>query len=99
MNKLPFATRVQILAMLCEGMAMRAVARIADVSFNTVAKAMIDAGRFCAEVHDEMVRDVNAAAGLTTRIMGFEDVLARIDAARAPKIRGPYKKAVAESSN
>lgn len=39
MNKLPLAKRVQILNLLCEGMSMRAVARVSDVSFNTVAIA------------------------------------------------------------
>ena len=33
MNKLPLAKRVQVLNLLCEGMSMRAVARVADVSF------------------------------------------------------------------
>jgi hypothetical protein len=39
------------------------------------------------------------AAGLTTRLMGFEDVLARVDAVQAPKVRGPYKKLAADISN
>lgn len=59
-NKLALAKRVQILNLLCEGMSMRAVSRIVDVSFNTVAKALIDAGTVCAEMHDEMVRNVKA---------------------------------------
>ena len=60
MNKLPFANRVQILTLLCEGMSMRAIARVADVSFNTVNKALIDAGTVCAKMHDELVHDVKA---------------------------------------
>jgi IS1 family transposase len=60
MNKLPLAKRAQILNLLCEGMSMRAVSRVVDVSFNTVAKALIDAGTVCAEMHDELVRDVRA---------------------------------------
>src|SRR5665213_1494757 len=60
MNKLDTKARVQILNLLCEGMSMRAVARVVDVSFNTVAKALIDAGTVCAEMHDELVRDVKA---------------------------------------
>lgn len=31
-------------------------------------------------------------AGIADRVFGFEDILARIDAAQAPKPRGPYKK-------
>lgn len=60
MNKLPLKTRVQILNMLCEGSSMRATARVADVSFNTVAKLLIDAGKVCSSFHDETVRGVKA---------------------------------------
>lgn len=60
MNKLPLAKRAQILNLLCEGMSMRAVSRVVDVSFNTVAKALVDAGAVCAEMHDELVRDVKS---------------------------------------
>jgi IS1 family transposase len=71
MNKLPTAKRVQILNLLCEGMSMRAVARISDVSFNTVAKALIDAGTVSAEMHDELVRDVKAARVQCDEIWAF----------------------------
>jgi hypothetical protein len=60
LNKLETKARVQILTLLCEGMSMRAIARVADVSFNTVVKALIDAGSVCAEMHDELVHDVKA---------------------------------------
>lgn len=60
MNKLPLKTRVQILSMLCEGTSMRAVSRLTDTSINTVAKLLIDAGKFCAAFHDEKVRGVKA---------------------------------------
>jgi len=56
MNKLPLETRVQILSMLCEGSSMRSISRVADVSINTVAKLLVDAGRVCAAFHDEKVR-------------------------------------------
>ena len=39
------------------------------------------------------------AAGIATTFMSFEDVLARIDAAQVSKVRGPYKKRVAQISN
>lgn len=71
MNKLALKTRIQILNLLCEGMSMRAVARIADVSFNTVAKALIDAGTVCAEMHDELVRDVKATRIQCDEIWAF----------------------------
>jgi hypothetical protein len=31
------------------------------------------------------------AAGIATTFMSFEDVLARVDEAQAPKARGPYR--------
>lgn len=50
---------------------MRATARIADVSFNTVAKALIDAGTVCAEMHDELVRDVKSTRIQCDEIWAF----------------------------
>ena len=60
MNKLPTAKRANILALLCEGMSKRAIARTEDVSPNTVDKILAEAGKACAEMHDEMVRGVKA---------------------------------------
>jgi len=60
MNKLPLKTRVQILSMLCEGSSMRSVARVCDVSFNTVAKMLIEAGTVCTRFHDQQVRGVTS---------------------------------------
>ncbi|MGH7076118.1 MAG: IS1 family transposase [Stellaceae bacterium] len=71
MNKLPVAKRAQILTLLTEGMSMRAIARVADVSFNTVAKALVNAGAVCAEMHDEMVRDVTARRVQCDEIWAF----------------------------
>ena len=71
MNKLPVAKRAQILQMLCEGVSMRATSRMADVSINTVSKLLVDAGRFCAAFHDEMVRNVNARRVQADEIWSF----------------------------
>jgi IS1 family transposase len=60
MNKLDTKTRVQILTMLCEGSSMRSVSRVTGVSFNTVVKLLVDAGRMCAAFHDERVRGVKS---------------------------------------
>lgn len=60
MNKLPVAKRIQILSMLCEGSSMRSISRVVDVSINTVAKLLVDAGEACAAYHDDHVRDVKA---------------------------------------
>jgi IS1 family transposase len=71
MNKLPLAKRVQILSMLCEGSSMRSIARVCDVSFNTVAKLLVDAGRACAAFHDAEVRGVKARRVQCDEIWSF----------------------------
>jgi IS1 family transposase len=71
MNKLSVAQRAQILAMLCEGASMRSISRLADVSINTVAKLLVDAGRFCAGFHDAKVRDVKAKRVQVDEIWSF----------------------------
>ena len=38
--------------MLCEGSSMRSIARIKDVSINTVSKFLVDTGTACAIFHD-----------------------------------------------
>jgi IS1 family transposase len=60
MNKLPMPKRVQILTLLCEGMSLRSISRAADVSINTVTKLLVDAGKACADFHEENVRGVKA---------------------------------------
>ena len=60
MNKLPIATRVQILSMLCGGSSMRSISRMCDVSINTVSRLLEDAGEVCAKFHDDNVRGVKA---------------------------------------
>jgi IS1 family transposase len=71
MNKLPLKTRALVLKMLCEGQSMRATARLADVSFNTIAKILADAGKVCADLHDEQVQGVKAAKVQCDEIWSF----------------------------
>jgi IS1 family transposase len=71
MNKLPLKTRALILRMLCEGQSMRATARLADVSFNTVAKLLADAGKVCSDLHDERVQGVKARRVQCDEIWSF----------------------------
>jgi IS1 family transposase len=71
MNKLPLQTRVQILSMLCEGSSMRSISRVADVSINTVAKLLVDAGKACAAFHDEKVRGVKTRRCQVDEIWSF----------------------------
>ena len=71
MNKLPVATRVQILSMLVEGSSLRSISRIAGVSINTVTKLLVDAGMVCAAFHDEKVRNVAAKRVQCDEIWSF----------------------------
>jgi IS1 family transposase len=71
MNKLPLQTRVQILTMLCEGSSMRSISRVCDVSLNTVAKLLVDAGKVCAEFHDGAVRNVKSQRIQADEIWSF----------------------------
>jgi IS1 family transposase len=50
---------------------MRSIARVADVSFNTVAKLLVDAGKVCAAFHDDTVRDVEARRVQVDEIWSF----------------------------
>ena len=50
---------------------MRAVSRLADVSINTVSKLLVDAGRFCAALHDDQVRGVKARRVQVDEIWSF----------------------------
>lgn len=56
MNILPIEKRVQIINLLVEGMSMRAISRVSDVSINTVTKLLCDAGAACSDYHDQYVR-------------------------------------------
>ena len=60
MNKLPIATRVQILSMLVEGSSLRSISRITGVSINTVSKLLVDAGKVCSDFHDKNVIGVQS---------------------------------------
>ena len=60
MNKLPTAKRAKIIRMLVEGISLRAISRVEDVSINTVSKLLVEAGEACIDFHNNSVRNVNA---------------------------------------
>ena len=68
MNKLDPKTRAQILTLLCEGMAIRAITRVTGASKNTVAKLLTDVGQACAAYHDQHVR------GLTSKRVQMDEI-------------------------
>jgi IS1 family transposase len=71
MNKLPSAKRAQILHLLVEGNSMQATSRIADVSFNSVVKLLIDAGTACSEYQDEAFRNLKCRRLQVDEIWSF----------------------------
>lgn len=50
---------------------MRSITRITGVSINTVTKLLVDAGRACAEFHDEAVRNVKVQRVQCDEIWSF----------------------------
>jgi IS1 family transposase len=71
MRKLDTKTRALIIRLLVEGSSIRATARIADVSKNTVNKLLNDAGAACSKYHDEHVRKVKASVIQCDEIWSF----------------------------
>lgn len=71
MNKLDTKTRAQILNMLVEGSSMRSISRVLDVSFNTIAKLLEEAGPVCDAFHDAKVRGVKASKVQCDEIWSF----------------------------
>lgn len=58
MNRLSTKERAQIIGMMCEGMAIRAISRLTGASKNTIVKLLKDAGEACLEYQDEAFRDL-----------------------------------------
>ena len=71
MNKLPLNTRKLILRCLVEGQGVRATARTADVSKNTVVKLLIDAGKACAAYQDRALRNLSCRRIQVDEIWSF----------------------------
>ena len=58
MNKLSRDKRILIIRCLVEGMSVRATARTADVSKNTVARLLVQAGKVCGQYQAEVLREL-----------------------------------------
>lgn len=71
MRKLDTKSRALIIRLLVEGNSIRATSRIADVSKNTVTKLLEDAGKACAQYHDENVKRVEAIHVQADEIWAF----------------------------
>lgn len=71
MNRLDPKERAQILQMLCEGMAIRAVARCTGKSKNTISKLLVDAGKVCSTYQDEHFRNLHTRRVEVDEIWSF----------------------------
>lgn len=71
MNRLSLDRRAQIIAMLTEGNSMRATARMAGCSFNTVSKLLLDVGAACTEYQDRTLRDLRCTEVQCDEIWSF----------------------------
>lgn len=90
MNQLPLAKRIQILQMLCEGVSMRAISRMADVAYNSVGKYLVQSGPACAAFHDMTVKDLTCKRVQADEIWSFTYAKAKnvAKAKRAPENAG-----------
>ena len=71
MNRLIIEKQSQIVNLLVEGMSMRAVSRVADVSINTVTKLLEDVGAACSVYQDQNVRGISAKRVQCDEIWAF----------------------------
>ncbi len=55
MNILPRDKQIEVIAALCDGLGVRATARITGINRGTVAALAFKIGRGCAELHDRMM--------------------------------------------
>ena len=58
MNKLSVEKRAKLISMMCEGVSLRSIARIEDVSLATVMRLLRLAGAACHLYHFDNVRDI-----------------------------------------
>ncbi|MYA87322.1 MAG: IS1 family transposase [Boseongicola sp. SB0662_bin_57] len=71
MRKLSTHKRAKILRLMVEGMSMRAIARVEEVSINTVFKLLVQAGEACAAYHHDTVKDVESRRVQCDEIWSF----------------------------
>ncbi|MCB9899128.1 MAG: DDE-type integrase/transposase/recombinase [Planctomycetes bacterium] len=71
MNKLDTAKRAMILTALVEGSSVNSTARMVGVSKVTILRLLADAGAFCADYHNLVVRDLLSARVEADEIWSF----------------------------
>lgn len=71
MNRLPLATRVQVLSALVEGNSIRGTCRMVGVDKKTVLRLIAEVGDACAAYHDENVRGLKCLRVQCDEIWSF----------------------------
>ena len=71
MNTIPRDTKIKLIAMLVEGMSMRAISRTLDISINTVRSWLIQSGIVAQAYHSHYVRNVTAKRIQADEIWAF----------------------------
>lgn len=90
MNKLSREARAQILGLMVEGMAMRAISRITGASKNTIVKLLEDAGEAFSDYQDRTLRNLTCKRVQVDEIWAFVYAKAKNveDAKAAPEGAG-----------
>ena len=71
MNKLDKTERAKIIHLLCEGMSIRAITRVTEVSKTTVTKLVVDAGSAAAWYQDRVFQSLSCKRLQIDEIWGF----------------------------
>jgi IS1 family transposase len=71
MNRLPIEKRIQIINFLVEGMSIREISQVSDVSINTVTKLLKETGAACNEFQDKNIRGLNCKCVQCDEIWAF----------------------------
>lgn len=71
MNRLPLATRVQVLSALVEGNSIRATSRMTGASKSTILRLLADVGDACDRYLDETMRDLTCVRIQCDEIWSF----------------------------
>ena len=71
MNKLPIKKKAHLIQLIAEGNSLRSCSRIADVSFNTVLKLLVDVGKACIKFHSQTVVQVRSQRVQCDEIWSF----------------------------
>lgn len=61
MNILPRSKQIEVIAALCEGVGIRATARLTGANRETVGRLAFQIGNACAELHDRIMTGVRVA--------------------------------------